>query len=466
MKKLILQLIIIILAACPAMGQTSEELVALSTDSLMNLGRSSDTDTKVAYLCFSTVASRYSTGMSAAEAENCALALNNCGYILFHAYEDYAKAYYYLAKAADAVRLHKLKKIEPIVCLNLGNLYLTYANRSHEHTDNELALKQYQQGYWAAKQTRQPELQVLNFTNLCAIEADDMRPHKLPREFADFERSRIPDTVPGARFARHMAQALVLAQQGNYDQARQLFRKNLTVIDATFSHERYEYSSYACIGKTFMAQQQWDSAVFYNKKIEQLANRHHMPEVKPETYNDLSRCYKALGNQALAGEYRNKYLVAKDSLLSVNHLDEVGKLHFVNELYKADEELKQMAQQRQRQNMAIAAGSVLLLIIVISLIFVLHKNRIIRNRNLELYKKNVELLNAEKIQVAQKYQNSGLTNDPRMSSTTRSLNSLSRRPSSASPTSPSTSWLKSLALSRSMYRRSSTSAWDARSRYC
>lgn len=395
MKRYVAALVCLAVFFCSRADASRRELLSLSSDSLMNMGRSLSDDPEKAFLCFSVVDNRYPEPRNLTEATYAASAINNCGHLLFHSYEDYSRAYTYFSRADALAGKWALDSLKPIVSLNLGNLYLTYANRHKSKSETQTALDYYRQGFSAAVAKGYDELAVLNFTNLCAICLDDLETDTLPDEIPAFERHRFAPSTRGLAYAGGLCKALRMLRRGDYDGARRIFLGNLNHIDARYSPERYEYAAYAFVARTFRRQNMPDSALAYNLKIEELTRRYHLPDVKPDTYRELSEIMSEMGRKDEADRYRALFLEAKDSLLAINNLDDVGRLRLLDSLYRADSEMKRM-QQRQRFNqIAIWGGAILLLIIVAALLLALRQNRRLNLKNRELYNKNVEILKAE-----------------------------------------------------------------------
>ena len=178
-------------------------LQGMTPQELIDKGRASK-NPEDALLCFSVAVERTANPSDADEARLAAYAQNNCGYVLFHAFEEYGRSYSYFAKALELARQYGLGDIEAMASLNLGNLYLTYANRHSSKEETATARKFYSDGMNAALKVGNYELAVLNFTNLCAIELDDLSPRKLPKDMKDFMAIGIPDTTRGLAYAKGM----------------------------------------------------------------------------------------------------------------------------------------------------------------------------------------------------------------------------------------------------------------------
>lgn len=380
--------------ACASVAADREALQGMTPQELLDRGRASD-NREEALLCFSLAVERTANPTDAEEARLAAYARNNCGYLLFHAFEEYGRSYSYFAKALEQARRYGLSDIESMASLNLGNLYLTYANRHSSKEETATARKFYSDGMKVALKVKNYELAVLNFTNLCAIELDDLSPRKLPKDMKDFMRIGIPDTTRGLAYAKGMFEGMEAAMRGDLDQARRKIKTANNRIDARYARERYEYATYAFMAKTFRMQGKWDSVLHYNRLIERLAEKNPMPDVRPDNFKDMSECYGRLGDNGKKDVYWYKYLSAKDSLLSIGRLDEVGNMRLLDRIDSTTRDLKETQEKhlRQRSILWITVG-VLLCVSTIA-VFIIKINRRLRHKNEILYNANLNLLRSE-----------------------------------------------------------------------
>lgn len=399
MKKFFLLLIIITVIIPPFAGIADSEsehrkLLRMSSEELMTYGRTCQ-NPEDALLCFSIVNDRISEPANREEASLATRALNNCGHLYFHRFCEYNRSYSYFSKALRIARDFELGEEASIAYLNLGNLYLTYANRNSSAEEIAIARRFYHDGMELALKNKLYELAVLNFTNLCAIELDDLSPRRLPSDMQKFARTDIPENTKGLGYALGMYQGLREALSGNLDASRREIHKIKGKVDARYTPERYEYAYYAFLAKTFRQEQRWDSVLFYNRKIEVLAQQYHMPDVRPDNFKDISEAAERIGDSIVMNEYRIKYLEAKDSLLSIGHLNDVGNMRLLDRIDSSAQELKEMRQKQDRERrwflFAIAFTALITFIAVILII----ANRRLRQKNEALYNSNQQLIESE-----------------------------------------------------------------------
>lgn len=377
---------------CPTAASPPPAVKSLSTDVLMEKGGASS-DADYAYACFAEVVRRYRAG-KVSDPVTAARALNNCGHILFHDYEKYSQCYSYFSEALDLARKHKISKLLPIVYLNLGNLYLTYANRNHNPDDSEVAVDFYKKGFSAAADIRHYELLTLNFTNILSVEMERDEPRSTATEYERFSRLNIPDTVRGVRYARSLHHVLEAMRRHDYAAARARLKRMLPEVDARYSADRYRYAILYLMAKCFRKEGNTDSAINYNLKIEELARTSRMPDVRPDNFKALWEMYARKGDSALAAQYRLRFLEAKDSMLNVNDLGAVGQEHYKGSLDDARDEIESLSQTRRTDRRTLmAVGGAALLALVVLMVLLVHYRRV-KRRNRELYEKNLELLSA------------------------------------------------------------------------
>lgn len=398
MKRTILFLIIVVAAivGLPAVADSAlhQKLLRMSSEELLSRGRASQ-NPEEALLCFSIVTDRIPESSNKEEASLAARALNNCGHLYFHVFCEYSRSYSYFSKALRIARDYGLDEIAAIAYLNLGNLYLTYANRHSSAEETATARRYYHDGMELALKNKLYELAVLNFTNLCAIELDDLTPRRLPADMRKFAETAIPDTTNGLGYAMGMYRGLRAAVAGNLPEARREIRKVSDKVDARYTPERYEYANYAFMAKTFRQQQQWDSVLFYNRRIEELARKYAMPDVRPDNFKDISEALGRLGDDAGMEAYRIKYLKAKDSLLSIGHLNEVGNMRLLDRIDSSAQELKDMQQKQDRERRWLFTAVAAIVIITLIAVILITANRRLRQKNEALYSSNRQLIESE-----------------------------------------------------------------------
>lgn len=379
------------------MPEADRSLTRLSADSLLRLGTSLDNNLGKAFLCMSAIVSRYEAGGDC-DAATAVRAYNNCGHILFHEFEQYSEAFSYFEKARVLAEKKRVKDMLPVVYLNLGNLYLTYANRRHDADETRMARDYYKKGFYAAEAIGHYELLTLNFINMLNIELDSVRPVAGSPEFRRFMALSIPDTIRGVRFAKGMARVVEAMSRGNYPRARQLLHANLAVIDARYSQERYEYAIYTVLAKIFREENRPDSAIYYLKRVENLADRYQLPDIRPDMYRELSELYAIKGEKALSDHYKMLWLQSQDSLLNINNLDGVGKAQYMSRLYDAGRKLTVMEKEKRTFVYIVSGGAILLVGILVVLVMMMRHHRQMKAKNRELYLKNRSLLAAEEAQ--------------------------------------------------------------------
>lgn len=391
---LIVTLSVISLQAAGVDKEATRRLLKMTSDELIERGRASK-NPEEALLCFSIVVERIPAPSDREEGLLASRALNNCGHLYFHAFGEYSRSYSYFSKALATALKFDLAEPAIIAYLNLGNLYLTYANRHSSASETATARRYYRDGMELALKNKFYELAVLNFTNLCAIELDDLSPRRLPDDMQQFAATEIPDTTNGLVYAMAMYGGIRDALAGNLGGAREKMRRASGHIDARYSHERYEYAYYEFMARTFRREERWDSVLYYNRLIEELAMLHAMPDVRPDNFMDISESLGHLGDSAGKEAYRVKYLHAKDSLLSIGHLNEVGNMRLLDRIDSTKQELTEIQHEQEKGHRLLLAALAAIFVITLITVILITVNRRLRQKNEALYNSNLSLLESE-----------------------------------------------------------------------
>lgn len=385
---------VISLRAAGANREATRGLLKMTSDELIERGRASR-NPEEALLCFSIVAERIPAPADRKEGLLAARALNNCGHLYFHVFGEYSRSYSYFSKALATALKFDLAEPAVIAYLNLGNLYLTYANRHSSASETATARRYYSDGMALALREKLYELAVLNFINLCAIELDDLKPRRLPEDMRRFASTPIPDTTNGLVYAMSLYGGIRDALAGDLGGARAKMRNARSHIDARYSRERYEYAYYEFMARTFRQEERWDSVLSYNRKIEELAKLYAMPDVRPDNFKDISESLGHLGDPAGMEAYRVKYLNAKDSLLSIGHLNEVGNMRLLDRIDSTKQELKEIQRSQEKGHRLLLVALAAIFVITLAAIVLVTVNRRLRQKNEALYNSNLSLLESE-----------------------------------------------------------------------
>lgn len=148
-----------------------------------------------------------------------------------------------------------------------------------------------------------------------------------------------------------------------------------------------------------------DSALYYLNIGKNIAISHQYYNLLVECYKDFSELYTKKGDERLALEYKKKYLDIADSIFSLQTFGEIKDMQFLHEMDKIEQQvyrltdtqlLKDNQIRMQQRILQIIIG--VAVIIAIMLVIMYFQNKKLREANLELFNKNLEIIQSEENQ--------------------------------------------------------------------
>ena len=127
---------------------------------------------------------------------------------------------------------------------------------------------------------------------------------------------------------------------------------------------------------------------------EQHARQYDLYDVIRDVYWQRARHYETTGNTELAKEARYQYMEIKDSLFNASEYGKIKDMLFYNEMEKHERQMIRYDVERKMRTTIIAIIGVALLLTQVLLLWTIIQNRRLSKRNKDLYKKNVEYINA------------------------------------------------------------------------
>jgi len=374
--------------AVNAYGNLSDE----STEWLMEQGRTyfSNRIPDSALVCFSIVAERYNRSNSSKDKETAARALNDLACIYQYFYFDYRQAHNSFMKALDMCEEGGYEQAKAIVSLNLANLLSLYGNGFESKSVADQARQLYSQSLQGAYNTGSWELYATAF-----IDYAEKFPDLELKNYRQLFQSSIPDSVQNLKFARCYYHALENIQQGRYKQARQWLFQQIEATNAKWLPERYLLQAYIAVAHTYELEGDDAHAAEVLVEAESLAREKGTVDYKIIVCGELAKCYQRMGVEALAQDYKIRYLEMKDSVHEANSLVSIGEMNLVHELKKEEIKVQSLIERHDRQRNILLMALIGLAIVSIFTFVLLRAYRMLQNRNKSLYEKNQAVMHAE-----------------------------------------------------------------------
>lgn len=373
---------------------------SLPTDSLTNMGRDFDMRNSAdsALVCYSIISDRLHDKASGREdMKTLARVLNNIGYIYATFHFDYPKALNYFQESLKISETIGYDKNAAFVNLNMGGVYLgcnfMYGKRLFSDEIWEYLNKAVDGGI----ATDSYEVALVAFLNMGQLYFEDPQKDKIRNAISRLKGTGLPHQLPIFPFMRRYADGLEKYIIEDYAGAKSLFEESLQLIPSDTMHSsRLEIIALSAVAESLMAMHKYTKAIATVENILSKAREIGASDEETKAYRMLSSLYDKTGNSDLSADFMFQYMHKKDSTLSERDMTQLSKMPIANEL----EQIKfQLARERFRKHVLILIGSASFLIIVL---LVLYLANLIRNRRKmnayvkDLYRKNIELIQAEK----------------------------------------------------------------------
>lgn len=369
---------------------SSKQLKQMGNDFLLK-----EHKTDSAMICFSIVANRFYGGKQSLEDQKLSIdAMNNMGYAYLFHYYDYEKTYNSLQKAIEEAEHIGYSDIVASASLNMANLMLTENVLRANDSIQQQTLELYKQSFYASVDAQNWDILLLSLGNMTEMEFNNIHQQGIKKEIEIFKSLSIPDNQPLLRFTKTLVKAVEDYWRKDYDGAIGHFHEAIGYIDDKGTPERFEMLILANIAQVQKAMGKNEDAFKTLSQLQQMAEQHQTLDIMVNAYQDMYRLLDSQ-NDSRAHDYQFLYLQAKDSLINHSKLENVNQMRFINQLGKMEDEVKQMAQKRKIQNIVVGSVILFALTVVVFLLFIIRKNRRLRENNEMLYQKVTETLENE-----------------------------------------------------------------------
>lgn len=341
----------------------------LSTDSLYTLGKQfyKENVFDSALICFSICEEKSDKVQTLKEKSACVKSLTLSARLYFINYE-YDKACEQLLKAQELCNEEAMSENLTGIYMEQGALMMTYAQQRPKEENFTQAEEAYRKAFWHAVKHRQYTSAMTAFFNLGNRLYGTMRLDEMKDELEAFGELDIPSTEESYDYLMNFYYALHHIHNNDMEGARRYFHRQLLYTTNNQRGNIFRFQVYANLTKSFVMENNIDSAIYYEEKMFELATTHNMKDAKTLAASVLSNLYAQKGDSVKSAEYSIICLQQKDSLLSVNNLDEVKLLNYICQ----QEEVEPQVNNHRNTTLwviVIIVASVILLIVVGTLVW-------------------------------------------------------------------------------------------------
>lgn len=352
-----------------------------------------------ALVCYSIVADRLrDTSCSNDEKKLLARALNNIGFIYCVYHFDYNKSIELFEESSDVAKECDYTEHLPYLYLNIGGTYMAcnmMYDSKHLFADEiwHYLSKALTQGI----ATKQYDVALVAFLNMGEMHIINPDLEKINDAIRHFEAAKFPTSSKLVPFVRKYAEGVKEYNSKNYNKAAETFRQMHTLIpDNDLNRQRLELIVLQSMVNALDNAGKYDEAIATATVLLEKAKECGSSDDETMTYRTLSELYKKCNHSDKATEYLLQYHQKKDSTLSTRDMTLLSKLQIANELKGIKRQLDKERANRRLILIICFVAVTFIILLAVYMLTIIRSRRKLQQYVKELYRKNVELIKAEK----------------------------------------------------------------------
>lgn len=394
MKKLLLTFFLAIFCIGADSQNAVEDysrLSKLSSDRLMREGREFFKQRKgqEALSRFLIVSGRYQTDESEEARKQSVRALNNAACVYKFLFYDYIQAYEYFNKAKDLCEETGFEEFSPVITVNMADLLNDYGLTFNSQKFLDDADNLFRECFDKAVENRDWELLTTSFFNLSNLKYDVSL-----ADYADIFRKDIPADTPDLDYVRLQYRGIQRLQEGDYENARLYFMKQLQAINTSWEASRDTITAYINISETYKRQKNYSDAVKFLKKALEIADRTSTIDYASTITDELEDVFALMGDTAKSDQYHNLNLLHKEKIFN-GRLSNIGEMKYVADLQKEEAKALKISERNRYLHFMIIALGIIMVIILFTAFLIWRHYRILKVKNRSLFDKYRQLMEAE-----------------------------------------------------------------------
>lgn len=347
-------------------GESTSRLLEKG-QSWLNKGEGADS----ALVCFTLAASRYNTGMTREEKEQIVRANIGKWLVYFSYLYDYPKAYESLQtaiKISEEAGINKAK-----THLSMGGMMHMLASQSNSEDLYQEALTEYSAAMREAIRIKDENTADLAFVNMLVISRAEGVTTVLDSVWQQYRTLGDDARLP----RRHFSKALYRAISARVPNLRSL-ADEIKRLPEDKEFIRLRFIGLKTISELSMKQGDTSRALNVAEDALELSQAEGMRDAEQEARLLLSDIYHRIGDESASMAQRDQYLRIKEETMSAQQLHRLEELRFLSELRTADEQLTLSKETSRRHTIVIFALSILVVMAIVFIRIVIHKNRRLR----------------------------------------------------------------------------------------
>lgn len=372
-----------------------------SSEELMDMGRKFDCaqSPDSSLVCYSIVADRLrDSSNSDKDNKLLARALNNMGFIYSVYIFDYNKSIELFEESAEVALECNYREHLPYTYLNIGGTYMA-CNMMYDSKQlfadeiwNYLG-KALDEGISA----KQYDVALVAFMNMGQMLLRNPDSVKIKSAIRSLEAAKFPASVKLAPFTLKFAEGVKQFNSKNYDKASEIFLQMQTLIPQNdVNKPRLEMIALSSAVDALKSAGRYDDAIATATELLEKSKACGASDTETITYRTLSELYQKKRETDKATEFLLQYHQKKDSTFSTRDMTLLSKLQLTNELNVIKEQLDKERANRRMILIICAVTVTFIILLTVYMITVIRSRRKLQQYVKELYRKNIELIEADK----------------------------------------------------------------------
>lgn len=344
-----------------------------------------------ALVCYSIIANKYYDEKQNTEDRMRSIsAMNDLGYMYYFYYFDYQKAYSYYKQAQELAEKEKDEAVKPLLFLNIANLYRTFDEMNMGSGFGARAFKYYKMSFEASRSIGNWTVGLVAFYGMAQHAYWNHQIDSMRQEIRIVKTAKIPASTHLIKVDRYLCDALEALLKNDSQTAIKKFSLMIRDNDAQDNPDRFNVMAYSKMIDLELKANQLEAALVALHKADSTALACKAKDLQVMVYQQYHQLYLKLGDKRMAADYQLLYFRTKDQLQNRGKLQSIGKMHFIDELNKSNEQVRKLYEQRRIQWLFLAISILILLIVIVFLIIIFHNYRKLQAAYERIYLQNVE----------------------------------------------------------------------------
>lgn len=333
---------------------------------------------------FSMAASKYSPSLPRREKKNCAIAMNDLGYIQLFYHQNYESAYIWLQRALQICKQEGFDETLPAILDNMARIYEDYG-------DKYGALRIYKEAFHRATHCDNWFITIMVFNDMVSMAFHHSLLDSISGEVATFCRLSIPDR-PMKHFSLELCRTISLIQQGRHAQAAQVLERAAGSLNAEVDKPQYEINYHRYLASTYIAAKDYGKAMENLAEGERISKDNGLNGILANIYEAMAECQAAIRNHTQAKEYRYLALTVRDSIYTAHNFGRIKDFESSARIDSLNREI-QIADARRSHGLMITKLLVAAILVAGAFItYIIHKNRELKASNHAIVRRNKEII--------------------------------------------------------------------------